>query len=99
MTLQYTRLRHRMLADIAGGYVHRARWGSRTWDIASDASSYGHMEKAVGHLIQSRAARIDSSGADPYGRPVVTTELGDTTLSEWNEKHGDPTRAEQDQED
>jgi hypothetical protein len=89
--LKHTVLRHKMLADIAAGYIHRARWGSRTWDIASKASTYGAMEKAVEHLIHGGAARIERSGGDPYGRPVVTTEVGDTVLSEWNDKHGEPT--------
>lgn len=84
--LKYTPLRHRMLAAINDGKVDRSRWGSRTWDIRDDASTYGRMEQAVSAIIHTDLALI----VGLMGGPVALTPEGSALLSEWNAKHGNP---------
>jgi hypothetical protein len=78
-----------MLAEVAAGRVFRARFGSRTWLIRSDASTHGRMENVIGGFFGHRLAKIGDISED-YGKRVDLTEPGSALLSEWNDKHGNP---------
>jgi hypothetical protein len=87
--LKRTELRHRLLAAIAAGKVDRAKTGGRTWDIRTDVSTYGAMEKAVEYFIHGDAAKIDRNAGWSFGGPIVLTDTGRALLSEWNDRYGE----------
>lgn len=86
--LKRTVLRHKLLAAIAAGKVDRAKYGSRTWDIRTDVSTYGAMEKAVEYFTAGGAAKIDRGAGWSFGGPVVLTDIGRVLLSEWDTQYG-----------
>jgi hypothetical protein len=85
--LNYTPLRHKMLAKVAAGEVCRGL-GVSGWGIRDDIpSQYGRCESAVSDLTHADYARITGTRLEP----LTMTAAGTLVLATWNGKHGEPT--------
>jgi len=93
MSLNYTPLRHKMLAAIRDGLVCRGLgttgWGIRARNGQDLPASYGHCERTVSSLISADWTRTPQ----PYhwDTPLQLTAVGRATLDAWTSQRGEPT--------
>ena len=88
MLLNYTPLRHKMLAAIARGEVSRGLGMDSYWIQAKPLpSSHGHCDRALSDLVRAGYWR-SPSGAD-YRTPCELTETGKVQLADWSSKYGE----------
>lgn len=90
MSLNYTPLRHKMLAKVAAGEVSRGL-SADGWAFSGPLpSKRGHCERAVDGLVSGiQLAQIPAGGN--HRTPLELTEYGETLLAEWSSRqHGEP---------
>lgn len=87
MSLNYTPLRHRMLAKIRDGEVCRGL-GVDGWGIRGVLpSKRGICERTVDSLV-GPCAQIPAGAR--YDTPLELTQAGATTYWRWTSQHGEP---------
>jgi len=88
MSLNYTPLRHKMLAKIKAGQVCRGLGTNGWWIMGVLPSTYGMCERAIDSMAGQLAVL---PAAARHDTPLELTEAGALILATWNGAHGEPT--------